>query len=41
MANWIIKNKILEPYQLKNFSEDGYSFNSLMSTKYNLVFTRG
>ncbi len=40
MANFIIKNQITKPEDLKNFHEDGYKFNSKESTESALVFTR-
>jgi len=40
MANWIIKNKIADPADLKNFSEDGYRFEPAKSTETQLTFSR-
>lgn len=41
MANWIIKNRITKPEDLKKFQEDGYKFSPKLSIKNNLVFIRG
>ena len=41
MTNWIVKNAITNPEALKNFTEDGYKFAPKLSTKHDLVFTRG
>lgn len=38
MANYIIKNKISNPQQLKNFSEAGYEFSEKFSTENDYVF---
>jgi Uncharacterized protein conserved in bacteria len=40
MANFIIKNRIENPQYLKEFSEDGYSFDEKISSDNNLVFTK-
>jgi len=39
MARYIIKNQIAEPEQIKDFHEQGYSFNGSMSDSANWVFT--
>jgi len=41
MANWIIKNRITNPEDLKNFREDGYKFSEKLSTSTNFTFLRG
>jgi len=41
MTNWIVKNAITNPEALKDFTEDGYKFAPKLSTKHDLVFTRG
>jgi cytoplasmic iron level regulating protein YaaA (DUF328/UPF0246 family) len=40
MASYIIKNKVDSIAGLKKFSEDGYKFNSSLSSKNELVFVR-
>ncbi|MEM9508681.1 MAG: peroxide stress protein YaaA [Cyanobacteria bacterium P01_E01_bin.35] len=40
MAAYIIKHKIVDPENLKQFSESGYSYNAELSEQKNLVFTR-
>lgn len=40
MASYIIKNKIENTEELKNFAEAGYNFNAELSDIKNLVFTR-
>ncbi|NQV91517.1 peroxide stress protein YaaA [Candidatus Woesearchaeota archaeon] len=40
MANWIIKNKIVDPQKLKEFSEGGYSYSPELSEGDLLIFTR-
>jgi len=40
MADFIIKNKIEEKEELKNFKGLGYSFNKELSSKYKFIFTR-
>ena len=40
MTSYIIKNQIQDPEELKNFAEAGYSFNTELSDRNNLVFTR-
>lgn len=40
MTNWVVKNRIKSPEELKNFKEDGYKFNKSLSTEKELVFTR-
>jgi cytoplasmic iron level regulating protein YaaA (DUF328/UPF0246 family) len=40
MANYIIKNRINNPDNLKSFTTDGYIFNKSMSNEDNWVFTR-
>lgn len=39
MANYIIKNRIQNPDDLKNFTEGGYAFEPELSDKNNWVFT--
>ncbi len=41
MANYIIKNRINDPEELKLFNIEGYYYNYGLSTQENLVFTRG
>ena len=41
MANYIIKNRIETPEDLKGFDKGGYSFNEALSTENNWMFTRG
>ena len=40
MANFIIKNRIESPQYLKDFSNDGYSFQEKLSSENKLIFTR-
>ncbi len=40
MARYIIKKRIEKPEEIKLFSDDGYSFNDLLSGKSEWVFTR-
>ena len=40
MARYIIQNQITRPEALKDFSEEGYSFNKKLSAGNSLVFTR-
>jgi len=40
MAAWIIKNKIHDPEKIKEFNEDGYSYNAELSDGKKWVFTR-
>jgi len=40
MSAYIIKNKIIQAEEIKNFYWDGYSFNESMSTDKDWVFTR-
>lgn len=40
LLNFMIENKIENIERLKDFSEDGYQFNEVLSSKKNLVFTR-
>ncbi len=40
MTRYIIQNKITDPEELLGFNEDGYYFNSGLSSKDELVFTR-
>ncbi|WP_319420202.1 peroxide stress protein YaaA [Pleurocapsa sp. FMAR1] len=40
MAAYIIKNKLQNTQDLKNFSEAGYGYNDELSDRQNLVFTR-
>lgn len=41
MTNYIVKNKINKPEDLRGFDYDGYSFNESLSKENNFVFTRG
>ncbi|MFW6326985.1 MAG: peroxide stress protein YaaA [Bacteroidota bacterium] len=41
MMRFIVKNRIEDPEQLKNFEEEGYFYNETMSTGKEFVFTRG
>jgi cytoplasmic iron level regulating protein YaaA (DUF328/UPF0246 family) len=41
MSRYIIKNQILRPQQIKEFSESGYSYNDRFSKGNEWVFTRG
>ncbi len=40
MANFIIKNKLIKPEQLKSFRENGYNFNQSLSNESEYIFTR-
>ncbi len=40
MSNFIIKNKITKPEDLKNFKENGYKYNKSLSSERDFVFTR-
>ena len=40
MASYQLKNKINNPEDLKSFNTAGYTFNSDMSNRNELVFTR-
>ncbi len=40
MASFIVKNRINKPNDLKDFNEDGYTFNETYSTEDQWVFTR-
>ena len=40
MSAYIIKNKLKNPEEIKNFNVDGYKFNKSESTEYNWVFQR-
>lgn len=40
MAKYIVKNKLTEPEQIKNFNEDNYKFNKKLSNETEYVFTR-
>lgn len=40
MANYVIKNKISKPEELKGFDYDGYYFNEDLSSEKNFIFTR-
>lgn len=40
MASFIVKNRINKPEELKEFNEDGYSFNDTFSSEDQWVFTR-
>ncbi|XOZ33856.1 peroxide stress protein YaaA [Halomonadaceae bacterium KBTZ08] len=41
MAAYIIRNRLTNPEQVKNFDTDGYAFNEELSSGDNWVFTRG
>jgi cytoplasmic iron level regulating protein YaaA (DUF328/UPF0246 family) len=41
MANYIIKNKILEPDLIKSFNKNNYVYDPGLSDELNWVFTRG
>ena len=40
MSRFIVKNKIVNPLELKKFSEDRYNFNKTLSTESEWIFTR-
>jgi uncharacterized protein len=40
MARYIIKNKVLNPNDLKNFADNGYRYDAKSSTEHQLVFLR-
>jgi len=40
MARYLIDNEIDNPAGLKDFSADGYAFNTAMSNSHEWVFTR-
>ena len=40
MSNYIIKNKLNDPEELKGFNSDRYNFNHELSTETEFVFTR-
>ncbi|MEM7557297.1 MAG: peroxide stress protein YaaA, partial [Cyanobacteria bacterium P01_A01_bin.84] len=40
MTAYIIKNRIVDPQDLKQFSQSDYSYNAELSESNNLVFTR-
>ena len=40
MANFIIKNKIQDPEELKHFTKENYQFNTDLSDDSNFIFTR-
>lgn len=40
MASWMVRNRISDPKDLILFNQDGYSYNDLMSTDKEMVFTR-
>ncbi len=40
MASFIVKNRISKPEDLKDFNEDGYSYNETYSSENEWVFTR-
>tara|TARA_B100001029_G_C15061313_1_gene458724 strand:+ start:1935 stop:2702 length:768 start_codon:yes stop_codon:yes gene_type:complete len=40
MSNWIIKNKITDPNDIKSFNEEGYKFSKSESTETEPVFLR-
>lgn len=41
MAAYLIKNRIIDPSDIKGFNLDNYQFNEALSTAKELVFTRG
>ncbi|MGC8866525.1 MAG: peroxide stress protein YaaA [Bacteroidales bacterium] len=41
MAAWVLRNSVTEPSDLLAFSEEGYSYNDLLSEPRKPVFTRG
>lgn len=41
MAAWLLKQRVEDPGQLRDFAEDGYSHAPALSTDTELVFTRG
>lgn len=41
MSRYIIKNRISQPQQIKEFTESGYSYNDRLSNGNEWVFTRG
>jgi hypothetical protein len=40
MVNYIIRNRITEPKVLKNFSDEGYQYDDMLSSDSSWVFTR-
>ena len=40
MSRFIIENNIIEPSRLREFNEEGYSYNEYLSSKSELVFAR-
>ena len=40
MSNFIIKNRISKPEELKDFKENGYKYNKSLSSERDFVFTR-
>ena len=40
MSRFIIENNIVLPSDLKEFNEEGYSYNEYLSSNIELVFTR-
>lgn len=40
MTNFVIKNKIIEPQKLKNFSQENYHFDEKLSDEKNWIFIR-
>jgi len=40
LSRYIIKNKITDPQEIKNFNSEGYLYNKKLSTDSNWVFTR-
>ena len=40
MVNYIIRNRITEPKALKNFSDEGYQYDDMLSSDSSWVFTR-
>lgn len=40
MSNYIVKNRITDPEEMKSFTEDGYFFNPDLSSEKDWIFTR-
>ena len=40
MVNYIIRNRITDPKVLKNFSDEGYQYDDMLSSDSSWVFTR-
>lgn len=41
LSRFILKNQLTQPDQLKQFDDEGYQYNGLLSSEHNWVFTRG